>query len=253
MQATERQRSERSFHDRQARQRAVTFHRRPQELYFHDDSYLDHETWIRPALEKLGDLRHLNVLDFGCGHGMAGVVLARRGARLTAFDLSLGYLDEARRRAQANGVAIHFVQANGQRLPFADGSFDRVWGNAILHHLDLREAGPEIARVLKPSGVAVFCEPWGENPLLNWVRRCLDYPGKSRTPDEQPLRRQHVGLLREAFPSVQVSGYQLLAMARRVLRRRRVIDWLDRCDTMLLAKVPALQRYCRYVVVTLRR
>ncbi len=154
MQATERQRSERSFHDWQARQRAVTFQRRPQELPFDDDSYLDHETWIRPALEKLGDLRHLNVLDFGCGHGMAGVVLARRGARLTAFDLSLGYLDEARRRAQANGVAIHFVQANGQRLPFADGSFDAITFTYVLRYVsDPAATIAELARALRPAGV----------------------------------------------------------------------------------------------------
>ena len=49
MSATDRQSSERVFHDQQARQRAVTFVRRPQDLYFEDDSYLDHETWIRPA------------------------------------------------------------------------------------------------------------------------------------------------------------------------------------------------------------
>ena len=90
MSATDRQSSERVFHDQQARQRAVTFVRRPQDLYFEDDSYLDHETWIRPAFEQLGELQGLNILDYGCGHGMAAVVLARRGARLTAFDLSPG-------------------------------------------------------------------------------------------------------------------------------------------------------------------
>jgi SAM-dependent methyltransferase len=253
MNATDRQSSERVFHDQQARQRAATFVRRPQELYFDDDFYLDHETWIRPAFEQLGELRGLSVLDYGCGHAMAAVVLARRGARLTAFDLSLGYLDEARRRARANGVWIHFVQANGERLPFADDSFDRVWGNAILHHVNLQIAGRELFRVLKPGGVAVFCEPWGENPLLSWARHGLHYPGKARTPDERPLRGQHVRLLRRIFPRVEWSGHQFLAMARRVLRGGQVIDYLDRCDMMLLAKVPALQRYCRYVVLTLRR
>src|SRR5439155_1268416 len=74
--------------------------------------------------QQLGALHGLDVLDYGCGHGMAAVVLARRGARLTAFDLSPGYLYEARRRAEANGVTIHFAQADGEHLPFTDGSFD---------------------------------------------------------------------------------------------------------------------------------
>jgi SAM-dependent methyltransferase len=252
MSATERQSSERAFHDHQARQRATTFIRQPQELCFEDDCYLDHETWIRPAFGQLGALRGLNILDYGCGHGMAAVVLARRGARLTAFDLSPGYLEEARRRAWANAVRIHFVQANGELLPFADGTFDRIWGNAVLHHLDVGNAGRELYRVLKPGGFAIFCEPWGGNPFLNWARQRLPYPGKARTPDEQPLRGQHVALLRDIFSSVEVSGYQLFAMARRVLGRGKIIDYLTRCDTMLLGKFPALKRYCRYVVLKLR-
>jgi len=251
--ATDRLHAEKNFHNRQALGRATTLARRPQELRFTDDAYLDHETWIRPAFDRLGNLEGLRVLDFGCGHGMAAVVLARRGAQVTAFDLSHGYLDEARNRAQANRVAIEFVQADGKRLPFADNAFDRIWGNAVLHHLDLSIAARELFRVLRPGGLAVFCEPWGENPLLGWVRNRLHYPGKERTPDEQPLRRRHIGLLRNVFPSVELRGFQFLSMARRVLRRGRLVAGLDWCDAMLLARVPGLQIYCRYVVLTLKR
>jgi SAM-dependent methyltransferase len=244
---------EQAFHDRQARKRVADFARRPGAYCFADDAYLDHETWIRPALDRLGDLTGRHVLDFGCGHGMAAVVLARRGARVTAFDLSHGYLAEAHRRARANRVSIAFAQADGERLPFADASFDRIWGNAVLHHLDVDRAGRELARVLKPGGVAVFCEPWGENPLLNWARHRLSYPGKERTPDEQPLRQRQIRLLEEIFPHLEMHGYQLLAMARRVLRPGRLVAGLDWWDAMLLKSVPALQRFCRYVVLTLRR
>src|SRR5262249_51232051 len=147
-------------------------------LCFDDDQYLDHETWIRPAFRQLGGLNGLQALDFGCGHGMAAVVMARRGAWVTAVDVSPGYLQEASRRGQANGVNICFVQADGERLPLADHSFDRIWGNAVLHHLDLQKAAGELFRVLRPGGIAVFCEPWGENPFLNWARNRLHYAGK---------------------------------------------------------------------------
>src|SRR5207245_4492473 len=130
------------------------------------------------------------------------------GARVTAFDLSAGYLTEARRRARANGVAVDFVCADGARLPFADDSFERVWGNAVLHHLDLGRAAAELRRVLKPGGVAVFCEPWGGNPLLNWARSRLPYPGKGRTADECPLRPHDLDLLRPVFPRMEVRGFQ---------------------------------------------
>lgn len=253
MVATDRLSTEQAFHDWQARQRADTFARQPEQLWFDSNSYLDHETWIRPAFAQLGDPTGQRVLDFGCGHGMAAVVLARLGARVTAFDLSPGYLVEAHARARANGVAIDLVQADGERLPFADQSFDRIWGNAVLHHLDLKKTASELLRVLAPGGIAVFCEPWGENPLLGWARQRLPYPAKDRTPDEQPLRRRHIGILRRVFPHVELDGYQLLSMVRRICRTGRVVAGLDWLDARLLAQVPALQRFCRYVVVTARK
>jgi SAM-dependent methyltransferase len=252
MSTVPRQHSEQAFHDFQAAQRArVLVH--PAALRFTDDDWLDHETWVRPAVARLGEVAGRRVLDLGCGHGMAAVVLARRGARVTAVDLSQGYLHEAQRRCAANGVSLNLVQAPGECLPFADGSFDRIWGNAVLHHLDLGQAGRELRRVLAPGGVAVFCEPWGENPLLGWARRRLTYLGKGHTADEQPLRRRDVRLLAQSFPDLQWEGFQLLGMARRVLRPGRLLAGLTWCDSRLLRCMPALQRWCRYVVLTLRK
>jgi ubiquinone/menaquinone biosynthesis C-methylase UbiE len=248
MSATDRQSSERAFHDLQAGRRAASL-ARPEQLQFTDDTYLDHESWVRPAFDLLGEVRGLDVLDYGCGHGMAAVVLARRGARVTGLDLSAGYVREARARAEANAVAAAFVQADAERLPFAAGSFDRIWGSAILHHLDLAVAARELRRVLRPGGAGVFCEPWGGNPVLEWARRRLPYRGKERTPDEEPLRRRQVDVLRKVFPRVETRGFQLLSMARRVLPPGRVVAGLDWCDDMLLTRVPALERWCRYVVL----
>ncbi len=250
MTARDRLTVEQDFHDFQCGQRAAAF---PFDdaLRFTDDAYLDHESWIRSALARLGPLDGRRVLDYGCGHGMAAVVMARAGARVTAFDLSPGYADEARHRARANGVSIYLAAADGERLPFADGAFDRVWGNAVLHHLDLRKAARELRRVLAPGGVAVFCEPWGENPLLTWARRCLPYPGKGHTPDERPLRLRHLPILREVFPRLDVEGWQFLSMARRVLRPGKITAGLERCDERLLRWAPVLRRFCRYVVLTL--
>src|SRR5258708_5515318 len=128
--------SEQQFHDTQAATRAERFADLAS-LRFRDADYLDHESWIRAAFAMLGDVSGKRVLDYGCGHGMASVVLARHGADVTGFDLSPGYVDEARRRAVANEVAANFCEANAEELPFPDRSFDTVWGSAILHHLDL--------------------------------------------------------------------------------------------------------------------
>jgi SAM-dependent methyltransferase len=250
---SERHRTEQEFHDAQAAGRAGRFGD-PESLRFRDADYLDHETWIRPAFALLGDVRGRCVLDYGCGHGMASVVLARHGADVTGIDLSAGYVEEARRRAIANEVTAEFRQADAERLPFPDGSFDAVLGCAILHHLDLRRAGAELHRVLRPDGVAVFCEPWAGNPILEFARRYLPYPGKHRTPDERPLRPTDLDPLRGVFPDLQLRGFQLVAMARRLISRTRSTrGLLDRADAAILQRWPRLEKWCRYVVIHLRR
>jgi SAM-dependent methyltransferase len=255
MTAMDRLRTELAFHDAQALTRRRYFAEHPEALQVDDDRYLEHESWIRPAIELLGPVRGQSILDYGCGHGMASVVLTRRGAQVTAFDLSPWYVAEAQERAQVNAVgdAIEFVQASAEDLPFADRAFDGVWGHAILHHLDLGQAAAELARVLKPGGLAVFCEPWGENPLLEWARRRLPYTGKQRSPDEQPLRRRDLTILRRHFREVSCQPYQLLTMVRRVWPTMPLRGPLQTCDRALLARWPSLGRFCRYMVLSLRR
>ena len=249
----DRLRAEQEFHDRQAAERAGSFHTGTANLAFTNDWYLDHETWVRPAFEQLGDLPGKRALDYGCGHGMAAVVLARAGATVTAFDLSPGYVGETHARAAANGVRVEAIVAAGEYLPFADATFDAVWGNAILHHLDLARAGRELHRVMKPGAVAVFCEPWGGNPVLAFARQRLPYPGKDRTPDERPLNRRDLAPLRAIFPGLEVRGFQLFGMVRRVWPNPRVCRFLDRFDAGLLRRIPSLGNWCRYVVVTVRK
>jgi SAM-dependent methyltransferase len=180
-------------------------------------------------------------------------VLARRGADVTACDLSLGYLREAQARAGANDVRARLLVCDGEQLPFADGAFDRIWGNAILHHLDLRRAARELQRVLAPGGSAVFCEPWDGNRWLTWARQRLPYPGKQRTADEAPLGRRDLELLRAVFPRVRVRGYQLLSMLGRVSKQKHLLSGLTWCDDVLLRLLPGWHRYCRYVVVSVEK
>lgn len=253
MTGTDRRSSEQEFHDQQAAERAESFRSGLANLYFPDEAFLDHETWIRPAFSHLGSLAGKHALDYGCGHGMAAVVMARSGATVTAFDLSSGYVAETRKRAAANGVRVECVVADGEELPFPDATFDVVWGNAILHHLDLARAGRELNRVLKPGGVAVFCEPWGGNPLLAFARHRLPYPGKDRTPGELPLTSRDLRPLRAIFPVVEMEGFQLFGMIRRVYRNERICRILDRFDARLLRGLPAFRYWCRYAVITIHR
>ncbi len=137
-------------------------------------------------LEVAGDLSGRTLLEYGCGAGWSTAELRSRGALVTAFDISSSALNETeeflRRRDMLSGVQLLKMSAENLELP--DASFDVAFGNAILHHLNLERALPEMARVLKPGGVAIFAEPLGTNPAINLYRRATP---QFRTPDEEPL------------------------------------------------------------------
>ena len=55
------------------------------------------------------------------------------------------------------------------------------------------------------------------------------------------------------FGNLKVRGFQLLAMTRRVLPHTRLAAGADWLDAHMLPRFPGLQRWCRYVVLTVRR
>ena len=216
---------------------------------------MDHESWVRETVDLLGDLRGKRVLDYGTGDGMSATVLARLGGEVYAFDIALGNAALSARRARANGVSdrVHLQEMAGEALGYRDGSFDAIYGNAILHHVDLNLAGKEMARVLRPGGVAVFSEPWGGNPVLEFVRKRVPYRGKDRTDDEEPIRHRDIEILRKHLPWVEMRGYQLFSMIRRQFRWKSLVSFLEIIDRILLRVFPGLQRYCRYAVIVMRK
>jgi SAM-dependent methyltransferase len=124
----------------------------------------------------------LNVLELGCGTGEFTRRVAPSGARVVALDLSGDLLAKARAKV---GAAARFVRANAHVLPFADASFDVVYGCSILHHLDVEVALREVWRVMRPGGRLVFSEPNLFNPqvfLIFKIARLRSHYGGS--PDE---------------------------------------------------------------------
>jgi SAM-dependent methyltransferase len=66
------------------------------------------------------------------------------------------------------GLEVRTAAADAETLPFADESFDLVFGHAVLHHIpDLDGAFAEFTRVLSPGGTLAFCgEPSRYGDLL---------------------------------------------------------------------------------------
>lgn len=107
--------------------------------------------------DELGyqDAKGLRVLDVGCGQGIDVANFARAGASVTGIDLTPRHVDLAQRHLKALGLEGDIVEGDAERLPFPDGSFDRVTSNGVLHHTPHIEAAlAEIRRVLEPGGEA---------------------------------------------------------------------------------------------------
>jgi SAM-dependent methyltransferase len=104
------------------------------------------------------DLAGRAVLEVGCGAAQCSRWLLAQGARPVAFDLSGGQLAQGRVLNARTGLAVPLVQADAQRLPFRDGSFDLACSayGAVPFVADSAAVMREVARVLRPGGRWVF-------------------------------------------------------------------------------------------------
>lgn len=197
-----------------------------------------------------------SALEYGCGMGSHSQYIARHGAaRVVGIDISDVAIANARGEAIAGGLPnAEYHRMNAEQLDFPDNSFDLICGTAILHHLDLERAYSEIARVLRPGGLAVFMEPLGHNPLINLYRHLTP---TLRTVDEHPLMMRDVTLARRYFAAVSPRYFVLQTLAAVPFHGRhyfrRLLSVLEASDAMLFRFLPFTRRYAWQVVVALEK
>jgi SAM-dependent methyltransferase len=227
----------------------------------------------RHVVRWLGDVSGLRLLDLGCGCGEAAVYFAKRGAVVTACDVSPGMLDLTGRVAAVHGVSVATAVATAERLPFPDGTFDVVYAANVLHHSDVPAALAEVCRVLAPGGRACFWDPLAGNPVINVYRRMAD---RVRTPDEHPLTRRDLASFRSFFGHVEFRYFWFTALLlfvkyylldrihpnserywKKVIRDADRVKWfyspLAWVDRLLTAVLPPVRYFCWNGVVCARK
>ncbi len=124
--------------------------------------FVPHEPWTTIArsfdiaLEIIQPQPGMWVLDIGAGRGWASKHLALAGCNVVAVDITADDqvgLGRAQAIMQQAGTCFDPIIADNENLPFADGTFDLIFGSAVLHHTaDLDRLIASLQRVLRPGG-----------------------------------------------------------------------------------------------------
>ncbi len=118
--------------------------------------------WRREMIDHITPTHPTTVLDVATGPAGVALQLAdRTNAVITGLDLSEDMLAHGRRNviAARRDDRINLVRGQGERLPFADGSFDAVTFTYLLRYVaDPTTTIAELARVVRPGGTMASLE-----------------------------------------------------------------------------------------------
>lgn len=104
-----------------------------------------------------GALEGKDVLEVGCGSGIAVQLFAEAGANVTAIDLTSWAVETTRTRLEAFALPGDVFEADGEHLPFGADAFDLVFSWGVIHHSsNMDKALAELVRVCRPHGRVVI-------------------------------------------------------------------------------------------------
>ena len=201
--------------------------------------------WDRILDLVVGGRGTLDALDVGCGTGFLSLELAGRNHRVTGIDFAPRMLEEARKKAVAQGIAVRFEEGDAEQLPFPAGSFDLVMTRHVLWTLPHPEAAiDEWIRVLRPGGRLAAMDSQFDPSVLERgpqnARSSAEYAGiGDRLPFLGGRRQTEIEALLRAHGLADVAGdpvpdlvqAQAERMAEEGLEvrvRRRYIVWGDK-------------------------
>jgi ubiquinone/menaquinone biosynthesis C-methylase UbiE len=182
---------------------------------------MDHSIPNRAFVERLVELDASgHMLDIGTGPGHIPPMVCRTidDATVVGVDLSPAMIEIAERHRRREGFAdrMTYQIADADELPFADGTFDTVFSNTIIHHIaDPRPMLREAWRVLKDGGVLLIRDLF-RPPDMATVEQLVQAHAGDADAEQQQLFRQSLiaaftpGELRVMIDELNLSGVEVV-------------------------------------------
>lgn len=117
--------------------------------------------WTEEFISRLPIISGTKALDVACGTGNFCISAARRGAIVTGIDIAPNLLEQARARAESEGLKIQFDEGDAEQSPYPDASFGLVvsiFGAMFAPRPE--KAAAEMIRV---------CRSGGQIAMANWT------------------------------------------------------------------------------------
>jgi ubiquinone/menaquinone biosynthesis C-methylase UbiE len=143
-------------------------------------------------INQLIDLHGKKIVDVGCGKGVWLAQFAEIAGAENVYGTEYDSEFVAQLKATNAPWAANVIQSAAEKLPFAENSFDIVFSNEVLEHVqDDAKAASEAMRILKPGGKFIVFTPnrgwpfeqhgmflngkyyWGNIPLLPWMPKFI--------------------------------------------------------------------------------
>ncbi len=163
------------------------------------------------------------VLDVAAGNGNATLAAARRFADVTSTDYVPQLLDQAEKRANAEGLKVAFHAADAEALPFADGSFDVVLSTfGVMFAPDHERAASELSRMVQKGG-RIGLASWTPDSFIGRLFKTL---GKHLPPPagvRSPSQWGSLPYLQELFPKHKIMAAEKIFN----FRYKSAAHWLE--------------------------
>ena len=206
---------------------------------------------IEHSYSLLGDLRNKALLEIGSGSGKQAVFFAKQGAKVSVVDISSESLKAVSLIAEELGVAVQSYQMNAEKMDFKDETFDQVYINSVLMHVEPEKVLRECSRVLKPGGRVVIVEPLRYAPFVQIYRFLSSY--RKMCPNYATLQM----FTKNSFYFTMFSHEEFYFLSSALLPigyststpLKKMYTLMSKVDRALLKRIPFLKKLCWISVV----